>query len=294
LWNPETKKAFMSRSVVFNESVMYFDKLSSDVSASSDEEQIRVEVEHSTEKEIVTEDNDGDASDNSDYDNDNMPDSSPVMQQQNLSIAAGRQRRNCGPRPRLIEECNIVNYALSCAEQVEHGHEPSTYTEAIATSDREKWISAMQEEMQSLEKNGTWDVVRLPKQKKAVRCKWIFKRKEGLSPSEPPRFKARLVAKGFSQIPGIDYNDVFSPVVKHSSIRTFFSIVAMHDLELEQLDVKTAFLHGELEEEIYMDQPEGFIVSGKEDLVCKLKSSLYGLKQSPRQWYKMIDSFTWL
>jgi hypothetical protein len=84
---------------------------------------------------------------------------------------------------------------------------------------------------------------------------------------------------------------VFSPVVKHSSIRTFFSIVAAHDLELEQLDVKTAFLHGELEEEIYMDQPEGFIVPGKENYVCKLKRSLYGLKQSPRQWYKRFDSF---
>ena len=76
-----------------------------------------------------------------------------------------------------------------------------------------------------------------------------------MSPSEPPRFKARLVAKGFSQIPGVDYNDVFSSVVKHSSIHTFFGIVAMRDLELEQLDVKTVFLHGELEEEIYMDQP---------------------------------------
>ena len=152
------------------------------------------------------------------------------------------------------------------------------YTEAVVSGDREKWISAMQEEMQSLEKSGTWDVVRLPKHKKVVRCKWIFKRKEGLSPSEPPRFKARLVAKGFSQIPGVDYNDVFSPVVKHSSIRTFFGIVAMRDLELEQLDIKTAFLHGELEEEIYMDQPEGFIVPGKEDHVCKLKRSLYGLK----------------
>jgi len=89
----------------------------------------------------------------------------------------------------------------------------------------------------------------------------------------------------------VDYNDVFSPVVKHSSIRTFFGIVAMRDLELGQLDVKTAFLHGELEEEIYMDQPEGFIVPGKEDLVCKLKRFLYGLKQSPRQWYKRFDSF---
>jgi hypothetical protein len=167
---------------------------------------------------------------------------------------------------------------LSCAEQVEHDAKPATYTKAIALVDKEKWLGAMQEEIQSLEKNGTWDVVRLPKQKKDVHCKWIFKRNEGLSPNEPQMFKARLVAKGFSQIPGIDYTDVFSPVVKHTSICAFFGIVAMHDLELEQLDVKTAFLHGELKEEIYMDQPEGFVVPGKEDLVCKLKRSLYGLK----------------
>jgi hypothetical protein len=85
-------------------------------------------------------------------------------------------------------------------------------------------------------------------------------------------------ARRRSQIPGIDYSDVYSPVVKHSSIRTFLSLVAVHDYELEQLYVKTAFLHGDLEEDIYMDQPEGFIVPGKEDYVCRLKKSLYGLK----------------
>ena len=141
----------------------------------------------------------------------------------------------------------------------------------------------MHEEMQSLEKDITWEVMPLPEKKKTIRCKWIFKRKEGLTQSEPPKFKARLVAKGYSQIPGVDYNDVFSPVVKHNSIHTFFNIVASHDLELEQLDVKTAFLHRELEKDIYMDQPEGFIVPGKEKFVCKLKRSLYGLKQSPHQ-----------
>ena len=172
----------------------------------------------------------------------------------------------------------MTYYALSCAEQVKDASEPATYTEAIDSVDKDKWISAMQEVMQSLEKNGTWKIVSLPKQKKVVCCKWVFKRNEGLSPSEPSRFKARLVAKGFNQIPGVDYNDVFSLVVKHSSIRTFFSIVAVYDLEFEQLDVKTVFLHEELEEEIYMDQPEGFIVLGKENFVCKLKRSLYGLK----------------
>jgi hypothetical protein len=139
----------------------------------------------------------------------------------------------------------------------------------------------MQEEMQSLDKNSTWDVVRFPKEKKVVRCKWIFKRKKGLSPKEPVRFKARLVANGFSQIPGIDYNDVFSPIVKYSSIRAFFGIVAMRDLELEQLDVKTTFLHGELEEEIYMDQPEGFIVSGKEGSCLQIKEILI--------WFEIVS-----
>ena len=87
-----------------------------------------------------------------------------------------------------------------------------------------------------------------------------------------------MVAKGYSQVHGVDFNDVFSPVVKHSSIRVLLALVAMYDLELEQLDVKTAFLHGELEEQIYMEQPHGFEVDGKEDHVCLLKKSLYGLK----------------
>ncbi|KAG8475340.1 hypothetical protein CXB51_032188 [Gossypium anomalum] len=115
--------------------------------------------------------------------------------------------------------------------------------------------------------------------------------KEGTLGVEEPRYKARLVAKGYSQIPGVDFTDVFSPVVKHSSIRALLGIVAMHDLELEQLDVKTAFLHGELEEDIYMQQPEGFRVLEKENYVCLLRKSLYGLEQSPRQWHKRFNSF---
>ncbi|KAG8482610.1 hypothetical protein CXB51_024194 [Gossypium anomalum] len=118
-----------------------------------------------------------------------------------------------------------------------------------------------------------------------------FKKKEWTQGVEEPRYKVRLVAEGYSQIPRVDFTDVFSPVVKHSSIRALLGIVAMHDLELEQLDVKTTFLHRELEEDIYMQQPEGFTVSEKEDNVCLLKKSLYSLKQPPRQWYKRFDSF---
>ena len=117
-------------------------------------------------------------------------------------------------------------------------------------------------------------MVRLPKGKKAIRCKWVFKKKEGTPEVENARHKARLVAKFYSQILGVDFTDVFSPVVKHSSIQALLGIMAFHYYELEQLGVKTAFLHGELEEDFYMQQPEGFTALGKEDYVFLLKRSL--------------------
>jgi hypothetical protein len=99
------------------------------------------------------------------------------------------------------------------------------------------------------------------------------------------------VAKGYSQRHEIDYDEVFSPVIRHTSIKAVLVLVAHHDLELEQLDVKTAFLHGKMDEEIFMVQPEGFKQPGTENLVCRLKKSLFELKQSPRQWYKRFDSY---
>jgi len=148
----------------------------------------------------------------------------------------------------------------------------------------------MQDEMQSLHDNHTYELMKLPKGKRASKNKWVYRLKYE-DRSSNPRYKARLVVKGFNQKKGIDFEEIFSPVVKMSSIRVVLGLAAVLDLEIEQLDVKTAFLHGELEEEIYMEQPEGFKVPGKEDLVCRLKKSLYGLKQAPRQWYKKFDSF---
>ena len=149
----------------------------------------------------------------------------------------------------------------------------------------------MDEEMTSLHQNQTWKLIPLPKDKKAIGCKWVYAKKEGAPGKDSIRYKARLVAKGYAQKEGIDYNEVFSPVVKHASIRILLALVAQFDLELVQLDVKTAFLHGTLDEEIYMSQPDGFKVPGHENWACKLSKSLYGLKQSPRQWYKRFDSF---
>ena len=106
----------------------------------------------------------------------------------------------------------------------------------------------------------------------------VFGKKEGFPNQEDVSYKARLVAKGYAQKKGIDYNEVFSPIVKHSSIRVLCSLVAQLNLELVQLDVKIAFLHGEVVEVFYMTQPNGFIVDGKENMLCKLEKSLYGFK----------------
>ena len=144
-------------------------------------------------------------------------------------------------------------------------------------------------EMDSLKKNGTWDLVPLPNGKKVLPCKWVYRLKE--IPNARPRYKARLVAKGFKQEYGVDIDEIFSPVVKMTTLRTVLALVAHENMALVQMDVKTAFLHGDLHEEIYMQQPEGFAVKGKEDLVCKLKKSLYGLKQAPREWYHKFDAF---
>ena len=143
--------------------------------------------------------------------------------------------------------------------------------------------------MKSLHENKTFELVKLPKGKRALKNKWVFRIKHEEHNSNP-QYKARLVVKGFSQRKGVDFDEIFSPVVKMTSIRTVLGLAASLDLEVEQMDVKTAFLHGDLEEEIYMEQPEGFKERGKENFVCKLKKSLYGLKQAPRQWYKKFES----
>ncbi|GJU56974.1 retrovirus-related pol polyprotein from transposon TNT 1-94 [Tanacetum coccineum] len=142
--------------------------------------------------------------------------------------------------------------------------------------------------MDSLRKNKTRELVDHPAGQKLVSCKLLFKIKEGIEGVQKPRYKARLVALGFTQRACIDYNEVFSPVVRHTSIRVILALTACKDYELEQLDVKTAFLHGNLEEVIYMKQPPGYEQGNK---VCLLKKSLYGLKQSPRQWYRRFDEY---
>ena len=144
--------------------------------------------------------------------------------------------------------------------------------------------------MEALDKNEAWDLVELPDGRKPIGNKWVFKKKLNAT-GNVEKYKARLVAKGYSQVEGTDFGEIFSLVSKMTSIIFLLSLAAAFDLEVEQMDVKTMFLHGDLNEEIYMKQPEGFSVKGKKELVCKLKKPLYGLKQSPRMWYQKFDTY---
>lgn len=149
------------------------------------------------------------------------------------------------------------------------------------------WSQAMQEEIDSLTKMATWELVYLPAGRRALTAKWVFRTKPD---STRFRLKARLVARGFEQKYDIDYNETFAPVVKWSTLRAIIALAVANGLELHHMDVVTAFLNGTLTEEIYMQQPQGFEVPGKESMVCRLRRSLYGLKQAPRAWYEEIDS----
>jgi hypothetical protein len=163
-------------------------------------------------------------------------------------------------------------------------NDPENFAQAMSCKESNLWYDAMIDEMNSMKNNGVWDLVELPNGVKPIGCKWVFKtKKDSLGNIE--RYKARLVAKGFTQKEGIDYTETFSPVSKKDSLRVILALVAHFDLELHQMDVKTAFLNGDLEEVVYMKQPEGFSSNDGEHLVCKLKKSIYGLKQASRQWY---------
>ncbi|KAD6118818.1 hypothetical protein E3N88_10089 [Mikania micrantha] len=166
--------------------------------------------------------------------------------------------------------------------------EPQTYREAVTSLEGPQWKEAIKNEIDSILQNHTWELVDLPPGCKPLGYRRIFKRKMKADGSID-KYKARLVIKGFRQKEGLDYFDTYSPVTRITSIRMVLAIAALRNLEVHQMDVKTAFLNGDLEEEIYMEQPVGFLAPGQAGKVCKLVKSLYGLKQAPKQWHQKFD-----
>lgn len=161
--------------------------------------------------------------------------------------------------------------------------DPVTVNEALSSPEAPKWEDAMNNEFESLSENNTWDLVKLPSNRRAIQTKWVFKRKSN-SNSDTVKFKARLVAKGCQQSKNIDYSETYAPVVRHATLRLLFALAVKHNLDIDHLDAISAFLQGELSEDIYVAQPEGFEIKNKEDYVYKFNKAIHGLKQSGRAW----------
>lgn len=199
-----------------------------------------------------------------------------------LPIALRKEKRYCTKYPisQFVSTEKLFVQHQSFISAIDSIRVPTLVQEALKDKN---WIQAMNEEMHALEKNGTWDIIEKPNDKRPIGCKWIYTVKYR-SDGTLDRYKARLVAKGYTQAYGIDYEEIFALVAKMNTVRIILSLAAHFDWELQQFDVKNAFLHGDLEEEVYMEIPPGYDPTSGSNKVCRLKKAIYGLKQSPRTW----------
>ncbi|GLI65657.1 hypothetical protein VaNZ11_009257 [Volvox africanus] len=197
------------------------------------------------------------------------------LPRRHLPMARAARVNRCIPRERL-------NLAVVATQP----EVPRTYDEAMASSASQMWKQAMDEEVACLRANQVWTLEELPKGVRSLPVKWVFTIKRDAN-GKIVRYKAHLVAKGFAQVEGRDFDEVFAPMSKHTTLRVLMALVAAADLELHQMDVKTVFLNGILEEEVYVLQPPGYD-EGNWQKVCRLQKSLYGLKQAPHAWYTRL------
>ena len=188
-------------------------------------------------------------------------------------------------KKKIVHRANVATTKFDSS--IENENEPQTYSEAINSKFKKQWIEAINSEITSIEENKTWSIATLPKDKKPIKTKWIFKIKRN-SNNEIERFKARLVAKGYTQQKDLDYNETFAPVIKQQSLRLLLAIAVEQECMIHHIDISTAFLYGEIEEEIYIEIPEGLDNYQDKSKVLKLNKALYGLKQAPRAWNKKL------
>ena len=287
LWNPETRRVHESRDVIFFE--RDFDNRVDTPKKHSDPEVIFPSS---------TDCSDTESENNEQCENEvEIPENADVdeigneieMEEREVLRRSERVRRPPERHGAITGDWwEFAEATYSCADDVMG--EPRTLKEALDSSAKSEWKEALDNEYSSLIEHKTWNLVKPPEGRNIVDSRWVFKVKYNAD-GTIERYKARLVAKGFTQEAGIDFEETFAPVARYTSIRALLAIVNQLDLELDQMDVSTAFLNGDLKEEIFMKQPEGYIQAGKEDLVCKLNKSIYGLKQASRCWYNTIDQF---
>ena len=199
-----------------------------------------------------------------------------------------RSLRTIVPHPDYVnEKVSYLSHSVAHSVSSSSIPTPQSLEEAEVSPERESWMEAVTQEMTAMSDNGTWELVDRKPGMNVVKSKWVFTKK--LKPDGSlDRFKARLVAKGFTQREGVDFKETFSPVVRYDTVRVLLSLAVQLDLDITQFDIKTAFLNGNLEEEIFMEQPQGF--NHESNKVCRLLKSLYGLKQAPRSWYHKFKS----
>ncbi|KAH9684870.1 Integrase catalytic domain-containing protein [Citrus sinensis] len=252
-------KCIISRDVIFNEKVALEMKKSTDTDAQKDKERTKVQFEVEPYTREASEDKNDSYQGVADQETDQVKQTE--AQHQEYQLTRDRERRKA-KTPVRYGYADLIAYILTTSHQIDKD-EPKNYKEAIQGPYKDEWKKAMDEEIYSLKKNNTWELVKRPANSRTVKCKWIYIVKDGLTATEPRRFKAKVL----------------------------LTLTAVKDIELDQLDVKTAFLHGRLNEDILMIQPEGYTSPESADCVCLLKRSLYGLKQPPRQWYLRFDEF---
>jgi hypothetical protein len=271
LFDPKTKRVVVSKDVIFEEEknwdwgLNYKEQIDSDFVWSNDE--------------LSSDESEGEQRDENDGECDD---------ENNENVTQRRERR----APVWMEDY-VSGDGLSEEEEAETymvqddiGDDPILFEEAVK---HEKWRKAMDSEIKSIEKNQTWELLDLPTGAKIIGVKWIFKTKLN-EKGEVDKYKARLVAKGYSQQHGIDFTEVFAPVARMDTVRMIVALAACRGWDIFQLDVKFAFLHGELREGVYVHQPGGYVKKAKENKVYKLHKALYGLKQAPRAWFSRIES----
>ena len=293
LFNPITRKVIISRDVVFKEEESWDGNIDKIVTGTTPILYDDQEGKYQKNQIDQTNEHGGSPSKSTHGDNTQMEDgqgesSSPqVSNDSNPTLASLRSRiknNKTKSLQEIYEQGDIIdlqsNFAL-------FAQDPIYFEDAIK---EKQWINAMHEEMESIDKNDTWELVDLPKNKECIGVKWVYKTKYKEN-GEVDKYKARLVAKGFAQEYGVDYNETFAPIARLDTVRMVLAIAAQNKWMVYQMDVKSAFLNGYLEEEVYVQQPPGYEIKGHGHKVYRLKKALYGLKQAPRAWYSRIDSY---
>ena len=292
IYNPAKRRVELSRDVVFSEREYFYLQPSRLEDTFVDETMVEISSDLSPQSGITSEQIEGGTS----AVQDEVVDSGVGVtseDEEEVEVQPRRSERVSRPPQRLTtnedgELQNLENVHGYCNYAVQE--EPATITEAMEGEDRAEWEKALESEHQSIVKSGTYELVDRPQGRKILRTKYVLKIKRKQDGSVD-KYKVRLVVLGNMQKDGVDYKETFAPVLKYQSLRVLLALANEEGMHVHQMDVKTAFLNGELEEEVYLEQPEWLAKKGEEEKVWKLRKALYGLKQAPRAWNKRLNDF---